>query len=320
MGPGEVLRDVYPITLPDGSFWIDATFAPLATSSGAPESFVAFARDITEQKLSEIRLKENEEKYRALVENVDAAVFAVDENGVFRFMNRTGATYLGKRPEEIIGRPMGEVFPKHVADMGFANARKVVEEGQAVASTVAFLVEGEQRLFRFSLFPFRDDDGKISLEFGVARDITEEKRAQQKAEEREAAIREVLNTVRAEKSEVGQSIQANIDELLMPILENLESELSPRQRGELEMAMHVLSDITSPFVAQLSSGLTHLTPMETRICRLIRDGMASKDIARLQGISLATVSKHRERIRHKLGIANQSVNLASYLQSMLNDS
>ena len=47
--------------------------------------------------------------------------------------------------------------------------------------------------------------------------------------------------------------------------------------------------------------------------------MSPKEIAELQHISPATVSKHRENIRRKLGIAGKDVNLVSHLEALLSE-
>jgi DNA-binding CsgD family transcriptional regulator len=50
---------------------------------------------------------------------------------------------------------------------------------------------------------------------------------------------------------------------------------------------------------------------------MIRNGMRTKEIAQLRGVSTATINRHREHIRRKLNITNRQVNLASYLQSLV---
>ena len=52
-----------------------------------------------------------------------------------------------------------------------------------------------------------------------------------------------------------------------------------------------------------------------KICNMIRNGLQTKEIAELCSISLATVNRHREHIRRKLGITNSKRNLVTYLQS-----
>ena len=76
-----------------------------------------------------------------------------------------------------------------------------------------------------------------------------------------------------------------------------------------------LEEITSPFINQLSRSYQSLTPTEIGISNMIRNGMQTKEIAESRGVSAATIKRHREKIRRKLNITNQDVNLATLLQS-----
>jgi DNA-binding CsgD family transcriptional regulator len=134
------------------------------------------------------------------------------------------------------------------------------------------------------------------------------------------ALREVLASVQDEKKDVGRRIQANIDNVVIPILHTLENEVSSDKLGYVTLLKHNLEDIVSPFVNRLSQACMSLTPAEIQICYMIRDGLSSKEIAQLRHLSPITVSRHREHIRQKLGLKNRAVNLASYLQNFMSKS
>jgi DNA-binding CsgD family transcriptional regulator len=85
----------------------------------------------------------------------------------------------------------------------------------------------------------------------------------------------------------------------------------------MEILQTNLEEITSPFISQLSHFYHSMTPTEIAICNMIRNGMRTKEIADMRGISEATVNRHREKIRRKLKITNQDINLATFLQSSM---
>ena len=58
-----------------------------------------------------------------------------------------------------------------------------------------------------------------------------------------------------------------------------------------------------------------LSPRETEICNMIRNGMSSKQISESLHLSTVTIHKHREQIRNKLGLTNMKINLSTYLRS-----
>jgi len=93
-------------------------------------------------------------------------------------------------------------------------------------------------------------------------------------------------------------------------------ELPKGQRKYVEILRTNLEEITSPFISQFSHAYHSLSPTEVNICNMIKNGMRTKEIAQLRGVSVATINRHREHIRRKLKIANCEVNLTTYLQSI----
>jgi len=103
----------------------------------------------------------------------------------------------------------------------------------------------------------------------------------------------------------------------MPILQALALQLPPAQIKYVEMLQTNLEEITSPFISHLSNSYHSLTPTEITICNMIRNGLRTKEIAQIRGVSTATINRHREHIRRKLKVTNSDVNLATYLQSSM---
>ena len=132
--------------------------------------------------------------------------------------------------------------------------------------------------------------------------------------ETNTAMRTVLARIEEEKREIYRDIRANVEKVLMPILLELSLAAPRSQRKYLEMLKDSLEEITSPFINKISAKYRSLTPTEIQICHMIRSGLRTKEIAQTRGVSPATVSRHRERVRRKLGITNEDVNLVTYLQ------
>ena len=142
--------------------------------------------------------------------------------------------------------------------------------------------------------------------------LTLERQALQEAN---TALRLVLARIEQEKQEIYSDIRINIEKILMPILQGLKMQLSATQVKYIEMIQNNLEEITSPFISKLSFFYHSMTPTEITICNMIRNGMRTKEIAKMRNVSEATINRHRENIRRKLKITNKDVNLASFLQS-----
>ena len=77
-----------------------------------------------------------------------------------------------------------------------------------------------------------------------------------------------------------------------------------------------LGEIVSPFLDTLNTRYKKLSPREVEICRLVKNGMTSKEIAQVLNLSVRTIQKYRELIRRKLGLIDNETNLRTYLLSL----
>jgi len=146
--------------------------------------------------------------------------------------------------------------------------------------------------------------------------LTLERKALQEAN---TALRLVLARIEQEKQEVYRDIKMNVDKILMPILNAITMQLPSSQRKYIDLLQANLDEITSPFISKLSLSYRSMTPTEISICDMIRNGMRTKEIAEMRNVSEATINRHREKIRRKLSLTNQDINLASFLQSSIMD-
>jgi DNA-binding CsgD family transcriptional regulator len=148
------------------------------------------------------------------------------------------------------------------------------------------------------------------------RQLTLERQALQEAN---IALRTLLSRIEQEKQEIYRDIKMNVEKVLMPVMHALSLQLTAPQLKYLEVLRNSLDEITSPFISKLSFSYHSLTQTEIAICNMIKNGLHTKEIASLRGVSEATVNRHREKIRRKLKLTNQDVNLATFLQTNLPD-
>jgi len=157
---------------------------------------------------------------------------------------------------------------------------------------------------------------KAAERISTQRQLQVERQALQDAN---AALHDSLVQSQKEKKMVGASIQAKIDKIITPILYALQAEMNPHQLEYVELLKKNLGDIVTPFVEGSSEVMAKLSPVELQLCNMIKHGLPTKKIARIRGISPATVHRHRESIRRKLGITNRKVNLTSYLNNIVDE-
>ena len=163
--------------------------------------------------------------------------------------------------------------------------------------------------------------GKIAIRIAAEQELQEINKqltVERKAlQETNTALRTVLTRIEEEKQNIYKNVQSNVEKILMPILHALTLELPIIQRKYVDMLRTNLEEITSPFINHLSRKFLSLTPTEINICNMIRNGLRTKEISQIQGVSIATINRHREHIRQKLEIINKEINLTTYLQSSM---
>ena len=134
--------------------------------------------------------------------------------------------------------------------------------------------------------------------------------------EKNVALKELMSQIEGEKAAMRKRIQTNVDRILLPILKKLKERIGNEERTYLSLLENTLNEITSPFINQLERSFTILTPREVEICNMIKNGYGSKDIAASFHTSVQTVLKQRKAIRRKMGIANQNINLVTFLKAI----
>jgi PAS domain S-box-containing protein len=141
--------------------------------------------DITERKREEEALRQSEEKYRNILENIEEGYFEIDLAGNFTFFNDTVCRVLGYPREELIRMNNRHYTDKEEFKKVFQAYNKVYKTGEPNREFGQQITrkDGTKRYIEGSIFLQKDSSGK-PIEFrGILRDITERKRAKEQYQE-----------------------------------------------------------------------------------------------------------------------------------------
>uniref|UniRef100_UPI00117EFBCB PAS domain S-box protein n=1 Tax=Nitrospira cf. moscoviensis SBR1015 TaxID=96242 RepID=UPI00117EFBCB len=126
---------------------------------------------------------------RAIIEGTTDAVYIKDRAGRYLQCNASAARFIGKRSEEVIGQDDRLLFPAPVAQMIMEQDRLVQANGKTVTIEETLRVgNGELRTFLTTKGPMLDDQGQVCGLFGISRDITERKKAEEVLREANTAV------------------------------------------------------------------------------------------------------------------------------------
>lgn len=164
------------------------------------------------------------------------------------------------------------------------------------------------------------------------REISERRRAEKKLRENEKellnksiALKEVntalnvlLKNREADQINLEDIIVANVKDMVLPFLEKLgETQLDEKQVTYVDIIQTNISNIISPFIRKIPMKFFDLTPTEIQIADLVRKDKTTKEIALILNSSTKTIEAHRNRLRKKLGLTNQSIQLRDYLMTLV---
>jgi PAS domain S-box-containing protein len=176
-------------------------------ASGRPYNMFGTVQDITDRKRAEDRIREQEAELRQILDLTPQLVTVFGPNFERLYANRGVLDYLGVSFEEWrkISAP-GEFF--HPDD----RERMHDHFDRAHSTGSAFEVEirgrkgdGSYRWLLVRYHPLRDDKGQITRWYGAATDIDERKRAEEKLQLENAALREEIDQTSMFEEIVGTS-------------------------------------------------------------------------------------------------------------------
>lgn len=147
---------------------------------------VGIARDISEKKQADNKLRESEELFRQLAENIREVFFVTTPE-------RSRMIYVSPAYEEIFGRPCEEVYkqPKVWLDAVLPEDRQraidsLLQSQRGAKTDIEFRIahpDGSIRWIRSRSYPVFDGQGRFNRVVGFAEDITERKIAEEELRE-----------------------------------------------------------------------------------------------------------------------------------------
>jgi len=154
----------------------------------------AVVRDISIRKRIEKALQESEERFRTLIETTKDLVFVVDAKGRFSYANSSFKEMLGYEPQELAGNPFTfAVAPESFADVSSHFKKGMKGQDVPAYETLLLHKDGKRIPVEFVTTTMRDDEENITGRFGIGRDITERKRAEEAFREANRRLSDIIN-------------------------------------------------------------------------------------------------------------------------------
>jgi len=169
------------------------------------------------RKQTEQALRESENYYRTLVQNLPQKIFLKDKNSVYLSCNENYSRDLKIRPHEIVGRTDYDFHPKELAEKYQADDKRIMESGETKDIEEKYIQDGKEVIVHTVKTPIKNEKGKIVGILGIFWDITERKHLE--------------NDLREYREQLEEMVEKRTADLRM-VNEQLEQEITARTRTE----------------------------------------------------------------------------------------
>lgn len=133
---------------------------------------------------TELALRDTEERFRSLADNISQLAWMADERGHVFWCNQRWLDYVGHEPAQMgEGRWRDVIHPEHF-DRVVETYRHAIKTGEVWQDTLLMRRrDGQYRWFLARALPNRNEQGRVVRWLGTSTDITEQRKAEQELRE-----------------------------------------------------------------------------------------------------------------------------------------
>ncbi len=169
---------------------IEGGTEPLLDADGEMIGIFGITRDVTEQKQIEMRLRQQSELLRSLIDNLPAHIALRDAEGKYLFVNESLARDNELAEERLVGTNIdeirGAIEPLTLQDL----AEEVVHTGEPIVNREFEPPRFPERTFLVNVLPQLDEAGAVDTVLSISLDISDLKRVEEELRLSEARLGE----------------------------------------------------------------------------------------------------------------------------------
>jgi len=298
-----------------------------------PIGFMGIARDITQRKLAEQALRESEDRYRMIIENIQDGYYEVDLDGNYTFFNEGLLSITGYPREEMLGLNNRRIVDDYNNKRVFNTFHQVYLTGVPAHAFdwECIRKDGTRRFVEVSVSLKRDIHGKPLGFMGIARDITERKKYQAELEAKETELKQknksleeantalnvLMKKVEEHRAIYEEALRDNLNKVAMPYLQRAKEKIKDKTAMDhLSLLEESLNSIFAPYAHSLASECPRLTSTEIDVANFVVQGKRTKEIADVMNVTPKAIEVHRNNLRRKFGLTNQKTGLRTHLLTL----
>ncbi len=232
----------YELGTPKGIRQWECRMVPIGT-----DSVTCLVRDITSQRLGEMELRQSEERFRAVLENIQLIGIMLNPEGEISFANAYFLQLTGWQQDEVLGKNWFElVIPTEIVPQVQAIFLQAINEGKlnTYYENEIMTRAGERRTIAWHNTGYwSETDGRLLNIISIGEDITQRRQTEKALQESEARFRAFMDNnpgFAFIKDDQNRYVYVN------------KAKLQFLQREEHEVLGHDAADFFTPEVARQS--------------------------------------------------------------------
>ena len=181
---------------------------PIRNETGEISSIKGTVQDITEVKRTEIELRNNERKFRTIVEHANDGIALLDSTGVILDVNQRAVDIFGGMKDKLIGQRFGQISIISENDVSMVKAQfnRILQGKGKPGDLWLTNKKGERLCIEGTGSVFENETGEKRIVV-IVRDITEKKNAEQALQAKEKRFRNLAELLPAAVVETDSDMQ-----------------------------------------------------------------------------------------------------------------
>lgn len=204
--------------------WLHTTKVPLKDKEGKVIGLIGISRDITEQKRVEGKLAHEQELLQTLLDNTPDTIYYKDHESRFVRMSKSKAektlqsvrddyraAHPDAKPDEwpphlagveaftewLIGKTDFDTYPENYARAAYTDEQEIIRTGKPIEDKLekATFADGKNVWWLTTKMPWRDKTGTIIGTFGVSKDVTNLKEAEEALARERIVLRTLIDNI-----------------------------------------------------------------------------------------------------------------------------
>lgn len=216
-------------------------------------------------------IKESEDRFRTLAETASDAIITINEQSIIIYANPAAETVFGYSISEMIGQDLTMLMPEYLRHLHRAGLNSYLRTGRKHLSWEAIELPGLHKSGReipleISFGEFTKNDGHFFT--GVARDITERKRAEEALiKSREERITELEHVRRRIATDLHDDIGSSLSQIFL--LSEVARQKISRNDGTALESLSMIANASHELVGSMSDIVWAINPQKDHLSDLV---------------------------------------------------